>query len=140
MPAVNPKDVPAGPQKPSDSSLEKPANLTVAELKEAKRVLAEANVPAINFDKDDDLPVASVFAEKPPNPDPVLIPFEVALADANLLARYVEAHGRWQDWNIAGRRYDKDFNQIRTSTQERKLIPCECPVCTDTIKAMGWTF
>ena len=69
--------------------------------------------------------------EDEPKPKRVRVrPLHELLEDGDLVARYLEAHGTWED------------HHTRTHlglTTERKLRYCECPICTDARAALNLT-
>lgn len=56
--------------------------------------------------------------------------------DADLVQRYIEQHGRWEEWTS----YPRDAAGVRHPKLERKFVPCECAICQDAIAERGLTF
>jgi hypothetical protein len=61
--------------------------------------------------------------------------FYEALEDGDATAGFVASHGTWQNW----------VSNIKTpdgprGVHETKLVPCDCHLCKNAIKAKGWTF
>lgn len=119
---VNPKDLPAGPQRPSIAVVvESPAAVVVVPLETPKRSQTPDELRVV----DDDERYGR---------------FPAALAKRDKKALAVEKHSKWVTWTIHTKKADGTGFLVRSSHEEQRLISCECAVCKTTITKGGWIF